>query len=175
MREHRYSFDMPHSAARIWALMKESALCFSVPPGHDRWTEYSPVVTDIEVVDPGDEHGNGLRRRLGFKLSRGRRGVANELVTDVEPERSYIFHMGKQTGKVTLEPLGPNRTRLHFEERFHIEKAPRKWFEGLIYRSINRKNEASLRGFSQWLTDHPEYRADLVEEEEVAASAGATA
>ena len=82
--------------------------------------------------------------------------------------------MGKQTGKVTLEPLGPNRTRLHFEERFHIEKAPRKWFEGLIYRSINRKNEASLRGFSQWLTDHPKYRADLVEKEEVAAPAGAT-
>jgi len=34
MREHRYSFEMPHSAARIWALFQD----------YDRWTDYAPMV-----------------------------------------------------------------------------------------------------------------------------------
>ena len=40
-------------------------------------------------------------------------------------------------------------------------RAPWKWFEGPIYRFINRKNEASMRALSDWLAAHPEYRADL--------------
>jgi hypothetical protein len=71
-----------------------------------------------------------------------------------------------QTGAVRLVALGPNRTRLDFEERFNITKPPRKWFEGPIYRFINRKNEASMRGFSRWLSDHPDFRPDLVGSEQ---------
>ena len=41
-----------------------------------------------------------------------------------------------------LEPLAAARTRLHFEERYHLTSAPWKWFEGPIYRFINRQNEA---------------------------------
>ena len=171
MREHRHSFEMPHSAARIWALMRNCAMCFSVAPGLDRWTEYAPMVLEMQVPEPGDEHGNGLVRVLQFRLPFGRRGTARERVSDVEPERGYRFEMGfdrpnSQTGAVRLVPLGPNRTRLDFEERFHLTRAPRKWFEGPIYRSINRKNEASMRGFSRWLADHPEFRPDLVEPKE---------
>ena len=59
-----------------------------------------------------------------------------------------------------LEPLGPERTRLHFEERYHLTSAPWKWFEGPIYRFINRQNEASMRALSDWLTAHPEYQAE---------------
>ena len=66
-----------------------------------------------------------------------------------------------QTGRVRLEPLGPGRTRLHFEERYHLVSAPWRWFEGPIYRFINRQNEASMRRLSEWLTAHPEYRPDL--------------
>ncbi len=68
-----------------------------------------------------------------------------------------------QTGKVRLEPIGSNRTRFSFEERYHLQKAPWKWFEGPIYRFINKKNEESMRRASEWLSAHPEYRADLVE------------
>ena len=168
MREHRHSFEMPHSAARIWALMKDSALCFSVAPGLDRWTEYEPMVLTMEIVEPGDEIGNGLVRLLGFKLPFGRRGTARERLSDVVPERGYTFDMGTQTGTVQLVSIRPNRTRLDFVERFHLTKAPRKWFEGPIYRFINRKNEAAMRGFSRWLVDHPDYRPDLVEPEAVA-------
>ena len=163
MREHRYSLDLPHSPARIWALMRDNALCFSVAPSRDRWNEYSPMVLDTKVLEPGDERGNGMVRLLVFKKLFGQKGLAREIVTDVEPERGYTFHMGKQIGTVRLEALGPDHTRVHFYEQFHIEKAPWKWFEGTIYRYINRQNEKSLQGFSRWLSDHPDYRPDLVD------------
>jgi hypothetical protein len=38
-----------------------------------------------------------------------------------------------------------------------------RWFEGPIYRYINRKNEESMRAASTWLTAHPDFRADLVD------------
>jgi hypothetical protein len=37
-----------------------------------------------------------------------------------------------------------------------------RWFEGPIYRYINRKNEESMRAASAWLAGHPEFRPDLV-------------
>ena len=63
-----------------------------------------------------------------------------------------------------LEPLGPNRTRFSFDERYNLTKAPWKWFEGPIYRFINKNNEDSMRRASAWLTAHPEYRPDLVDQ-----------
>ena len=34
---------------------------------------------------------------------------------------------------------------------------------GRIYKFINKKNEESMQRASDWLTAHPEYRADLIE------------
>ena len=159
MREHRYTIEMPHSPARLWALFQD----------YDNWTAYAPMVRRVDVVWPGDADGNGLLRRVIYDMPLGRSGSALELVTDVEPERGYTFTMlsrepgNDQTGKVRLEPAGPNRTRFSFEERYHLTKAPWKWFEGPIYRFINKKNEASMRRAAAWLTEHPEYRPDLVE------------
>lgn len=159
MREHRYSLELPHSPARLWALMQD----------YDRWPEFAPAVLEVQVLWPGDAGGNGLLRRVIYPLPFGRRGAALELVTGVEPGRGYTYTMisrepgNDQTGRLRLEPLGPDRTRLHFEERYHLASRPWAWFEGPIYRFINRKNEESMRALSRWLTDHPGYRADLVE------------
>ena len=144
---------MPHPPERIWALMQD----------YDRWCEYAPMVIAVEVLHAGDAAGNGLLRRVIYKLPFGRRGSALELVTDVEPARGYTYTMlsrspgSDQTGRLRLEPLGDGSTRLHFEERYHLARVPWKWFEGSIYRFINRQNEASMRALSEWLTDHPEY------------------
>ena len=159
MREHRYSLDLPHSPARLWALMQD----------YDRWTEYAPMVINVEVVYPGDSAGNGLLRRVIYKMPLGRKGAALELVRELIPDQGYTYTMlsnapgGDQTGKVTLERLGPNHTRLDFEERYHLAKAPWRWFEGPIYKFINKQNEQSMQALSAWLTAHPEYRPDLVE------------
>ena len=159
MREHAYAFELPHAAARVWALMQD----------YDRWSVYAPMVLRVEVLHAGDERGNGLLRRVSYRLPLGRVGSALELVTEVEPARSYRYTMiGRQPGNdqvgcLRLEPIGPNRTRLHFEERYQLTSWPWRWFEGPIYRFINRKNEESMRRLSAWLSEHPEYRADLTE------------
>jgi hypothetical protein len=159
VREHRYELEMPHSTARIWALFQD----------YDRWTEYAPMVKRVDVLWPGDEHHNGRLRRVIYKMPFGREGSALELVHDVTPERGYTYTMisrtpgDDQTGAVRLEPIGPNRTRFSFEERYNLTKAPYRWFEGRIYGFINKQNEESMRRASEWLTDHPEYRSDLIE------------
>ena len=168
MREHRYSVELPHSPARLWALMQD----------YDRWAVYAPMVIRVDVLHTGDERGNGLLRRVIYKLPFGRQGSALELVTEVEPERGYKYSMisrepgNDQTGHLRLDPIGPNRTRLHFEERYQLTSAPWKWFEGPIYRFINKKNEESMRRLSDWLGKHPEYRPDLVESADKTAIAG---
>jgi hypothetical protein len=157
LREHRYHLDFPHPPERVWALMQD----------YPRWTEYAPMVLAVEVVHPGDAGGNGLLRRVIYKMPFGRRGAALELVTEVEPARGYTYTMlsrapgNDQTGRVRLEPLPGGGTRLHFEERYHLTSAPWRWFEGPIYRFINRQNEASMRALGAWLSAHPEYRPDL--------------
>ena len=159
MREHRYAVELPHSAERLWALMQD----------YERWSEYAPMVVRVDVLHSGDAVGNGLLRRVIYQLPLGRRGSALELVTDVEPARGYTYTMlsrspgNDQTGRLRLEPLTANRTRLHFEERYNLDAIPWKWFEGPIYRFINRKNEDSMQRLSEWLSHHPEYRPDLVE------------
>jgi hypothetical protein len=154
VREHRFTLDIPHPVEKVWALFQR----------YDLWTEYAPMVLRVDVLYPGDERGNGLLRRVIYRLPFGRRGSALELVTDVEPGRGYTYTMlsrrpgDDQTGRVRLEPLGPDRTRLHFEERYHLTNPILRLLEGPIYRFINRQNEESMRRASAWLSAHPEFR-----------------
>jgi len=158
MREHRYHLDLPHPPARLWALMQD----------YDRWTDYAPMVIAVEILHPGDASGSGLLRRVIYRMPFGRQGSALELVTDVKPAAGYTYTMisrtpgNDQTGRVRLEPHAGG-SRLTFEERYHLTQAPWRWFEGPIYRFINRQNEASMRAMSDWLSAHPEYRPDLIE------------
>jgi len=78
----------------------------------------------------------------------------------------YVMLRGGLSGSVALEPVGANRTRLRFREAFHMTTPILRWFEGPIYRFINRKNEESMRGASEWLARHPEFRPDLIDGDE---------
>ena len=155
MRHHEFTVDLSQARARLWALFQR----------YDLWKEYAPGVIDVEVVHPGDAQGNGLLRRVVYPLPFGRRGEAFELVRDVRPNEGYDYLMlrGGLTGTVRLERLGPNQTRLRFTESFHMKTPILRWFEGPIYRYINRRNEASMRSAAAWLAAHPEFRPDLVE------------
>lgn len=157
MRHHQYEIELPHSAPRLWALFQR----------YDLWKEYAPAVLDVEIVYPGDVAGNGLVRKVIYPLPLGRRGESFELVKNVELNRGYDYIMlrGGLTGSIALEPVGPNRTRLRFNESFDLKKPILRWFEGPIYRFINRKNEESMRSAAAWLDRHPDFRPDLVDPE----------
>lgn len=153
MRQHEFAMEMPFAVARIWALFQR----------YDLWKEYAPSVLDVEIVYPGDAGGNGLLRKVIYPLPCGRRGESFELVRNVRPERGYDYLMLRTglSGSMALEALGPNRTRICFRESFHMTAPLLRWFEGPIYRYINRQNEASIRGAAAWLHAHPAFRADL--------------
>jgi hypothetical protein len=107
---------------------------------YDLWKEYAPSVLEVEIVYPGDAGGNGLLRKVIYPLLRT--GLS---------------------GSMSLEPLAHNRTRICFRESFHMTTPVLRHFEAPIYRFINKKNEASIRGAAAWLAAHPEFRPDLVE------------
>ena len=155
MREHEFTIDLPHGSRRLWALFQR----------YDLWKEYAPAVIDVEIVHPGDEDGNGLLRKVIYPLPFGRRGESFELVTNVRENVGYDYLMLRTnlSGSLTLEPQGTRATQLRFRERFHMTTPILRWFEGPIYRFINRQNEASMRGASDWLDAHPEFRDDLRE------------
>jgi hypothetical protein len=156
VRTHEYTVDLPHAPARLWALFQR----------YDLWKEFAPAVLEVEVVHPGDASGNGLLRKVVYPLPLGRRGESFELVRNVRPNGGYDYLMLRTglSGSMSLERLGPNRTRLRFRETFHMTTPVLRWLEGPIYRFINRQNEASMRGASAWLAAHPEFRPDLVEQ-----------
>jgi hypothetical protein len=155
MRHHEFSMEMPFSAPRIWALFQS----------YDLWKEFAPAVLEVEIVWPGDANGNGLLRKVVYPLPFGGRGESFELVKNVEKDRGYDYVMLSTglSGSVRLEPLGPNRTRIHFRESFFMKKRWLRFLEGPIYRFINKKNEESQHGAAAWLAAHPEFRADLVD------------
>lgn len=148
MKEYKYSIDLPHPAARVWAIMQDYA----------KWPEFAkPMVTGIQVVKPGDEKGNGLVRRVNYKLPLGFRGTSTETVHDVEPGVAYTYTTLKGTvGRIVLEKLDSNQTRLHFEEKLKL-KWPFSWFEGRIQKFMEKYNKKTMLNMSQWLTEHPEY------------------
>ena len=155
MRHHEYAIELPFAAPRLWALFQR----------YDLWKEYAPAVLDVEIVYPGDADGNGLLRKVIYPLPLGRRGESFELVKNIRPDAGYDYLMLRTglSGSMSLERLGPNSTRLRFKETFHMRTPVLRWFEGPIYRYINRKNEESMRAASAWLTAHPQFRADLVD------------
>jgi hypothetical protein len=151
MKEYQYSIDMPHSAQRVWALMND----------YDKWVEFAkPMVTGVNVAKQGDEKGNGLVREVKYKLPLGISGRSRETISDVEPGVGYTYSDNNATigtvGKLRLEKLGPNSTRLHFEERIQL-KWPLGLFEGRLQKFIAQLNRKTMLNMSKWLTEHPEY------------------
>ena len=151
MKEYGYSIDLPHSADRIWTLMQD----------YDKWPEFAkPMVTGIEIVNKGDENGNGLVRRVNYKLPLGFKGTSIETISDVEPGVGYTYTSLKGTiGKIKLETIGENNTRLHFEEQLKL-KPPFSWFEGRLQKFMEKYNRKTMLHMAEWLTKHPKYGID---------------
>ena len=149
MKEYKYSIDLPHPVAKVWAIMQD----------YDQWPEFAkPMVTGIEVVNAGDDTGNGLVRHVNYRLPFGLRGTSIETVHDVEPGVGYTYTSLKGTvGKIRLDGSGPDETRLHFEEKMKLNW-PFSWFEGFIQKFMEKYNRKTMLNMSRWLTEHPDYQ-----------------
>src|SRR2546428_13152957 len=121
MGGHECEREPAPAPARLWALFER----------YDLWKEYAPGVLDVEIVYPGDAQGNGLLRKVIYPLPFGRRGESFELVTNVRPNRGYDYLMLRTglSGSMSLEPLAPNRTRIRFDESFHMTTPVLRLFE----------------------------------------------
>ena len=153
MLRHEFSLEVPHSPARVWALLHD----------YDRWTDWSEMVERVDVLWPGDEDHNGRLRRVFYKLPDGRAGSSLELVTEAARDRGHTYTMisrdgDDHVGHVRLDRLGPNRTLLYFDEEAEMDPE--------VYAFINRHNEAHMRAASDFLSANPDYRPDLVDPEE---------
>lgn len=148
MKEYGYSLDIPHSPARVWAIMQD----------YPKWPEFAkPMVTGIQVVKQGDEKGNGLVRHVNYKLPLGFKGKSIETLDQMEPETGYRYRTLKGTeGTLKLEKLDENNTRLHFDEKL-VLNFPFSLFEGAISKFMEDYNKKTMLNMSKWLSDHPDY------------------
>ena len=135
----------------IWALFQD----------YDRWTDYAPMVQRVDVLYPGRRRpqrpatarhlqdavrSGGLGARARHRRRARRLHVHDDLGT---PGNDQIGHV--QLNRSPRTGRGSASTR-----RYNLQKAPFKWFEGPIYKFINKNNEDSMRRASAWLTAHPE-------------------
>jgi len=148
MKEYRYSIDLPHSIDRIWTIMQD----------YDKWPEFArPMVTSINIINDGDENGNGLVRRVNYKLPLGFRGCSIETISDVKSGSGYTYTSRKGTiGKIRLEKLKDNLTRLRFEEKLKLNP-PFSWFENSLQKFMEKYNKRTMLNMARWLSEHPEY------------------
>jgi ribosome-associated toxin RatA of RatAB toxin-antitoxin module len=148
MKTYEYSLDLPHSAQRIWAIMQD----------YEKWPEFAkPMVTGINIINRGDDEGNGLVRAVNYKLPFGFRGKSIETISDVRVGVGYTYTSRKgTTGTIRLERTSKNTTRLHFRENMQLDP-PFSWFENGIQYFMEKYNRKTMLNMSGWLDRHPDY------------------
>jgi len=110
----------------------------------------------IEVLHSGDELGNGLVRHCWFRVPKYllSGGVAQswEWLTKVTPNESWRYDaVGKPLwsraqGWTRLEDAGSGRTKLTFEETYHVfNPVMRFLLERRVHRFISRDNDKRIR------------------------------
>jgi hypothetical protein len=111
----------------------------------------------IEVLHPGNEVGEGLVRHTWFRVPRYllSGGVAQswEWLTHVTPYESWKYDaIGKPLwsraeGWTRLHDIGDGRTRLTFEESYHVfNPVMRFLLERRVHDAISRDNDRRIRG-----------------------------
>ena len=110
----------------------------------------------IEVLHPGDERGEGLVRHCYFRVPKyllsGGVALSWEWLTQVKPYESWQYDAvgkplwSKARGVTSLQDLGDGRTRVRFEESYHVfNLVLRMLFERRVHRFISRDNDARIR------------------------------
>ncbi|MGZ4241939.1 MAG: polyketide cyclase / dehydrase and lipid transport family protein [Actinomycetota bacterium] len=145
MQRHTLTFEVDASPKELWELFWAS---------QRQDLDYEGV--KIKILYPGDELGNGLVRTAWFRVPRyllsGGKAHSWEWITNVKPYESWQYDaVGKPLwsrahGVTRLEDLGRDRTRLHFEETYHVfNPVMRTLLERRVHRFISRDNDKRIR------------------------------
>ena len=152
MQDHRYSFEVEATPEEVWAVLHPPRP--RLPKGEVQVIEHGDV--RIEILHPGDAHGDGLVRHCWFRVPRyllsGGTGQSWEWVTEVEPNVSARYDAvgkplwSKAQGWHRLEDLGNGRTRVHFRETYHVfNPVLRVLLERRVHRFISKDNDRVIR------------------------------
>jgi hypothetical protein len=148
VQEHSYSFEVDGTPAEAWTALHPPFR--PAAPGERRVIEHGPV--RIEIINEGDEHGQGLVRTCWFRvpkllLSRGV-GRSWECVTVSQPPLLSRYEAigkplwSKASGWHKLEDLGNGRTRVEFGETYHVfNPVMRVLLERYVHRFISKDND----------------------------------
>jgi hypothetical protein len=154
VQEHRYSFVVDATPAEVWKVLHPRRPRH-LAPGEVQVIEHGEV--RIEILHPGDEHGDGLVRHCEFPVPRyllsGGRAKSWEWVTDVVPNVSARYDAigkplwSKAQGSHRLEDLGDGRTEVHFRETYHVfNPVMRLLLERRVHRFISKDNDTVIEG-----------------------------
>jgi len=152
MQQHRFSFEVDATPEEIWAVLHPRVR--PRPPGDHRVMEHGGV--RIEIVNEGDEKGEGLVRRCRFPVPKlllsGGVGRSWECVVEVRPnEFSRYEAVGKPlwseaTGYHKVEDLGGGRSRVEFGETYHaFNPILRLVLEKYVHRFISTDNDRTVQ------------------------------
>jgi hypothetical protein len=152
MQHHRYSFVVGATPAEVWRVLHPPRPR-NLAPGEVQVIEHGDV--RMEILHPGDEQGDGLVRHCHFRVPRyllsGGRARSWEWVTEVVPDESARYDAigkplwSKAQGRHRLEDLGDGRTRVHFEESYHVfNPVLRLLLERRVHRFISKDNDTTI-------------------------------
>lgn len=153
MQVHEYSFVIDAPREEIWAAMH--------PPIEKPGTIHAPRIIEhgpvrIEILNEGDEHGQGLVRHCFFAVPRyllsGGRAQSWEIVSEVRPpEFSRYDAIGKPLwsramGWQRYDDLGDGRTNVTFHEEYHVfNPVLRVLLEKRVHRFISKDNDRLVK------------------------------
>jgi hypothetical protein len=148
MQKHTFSFEVDATPEEVWRALHPKPR--PTKPGEHRVIEHGGV--RIEIVNEGDEKGEGLVRRCTFPVPKyllsGGVGRSWECVTEVRPnEFSRYDAVGKPlwseaSGWHRLEDLGNGRTRVEFGETYHaFSPVLRVLLERRVHTFISKDND----------------------------------
>ncbi len=152
MQERQFSFEIEAPRADIWSILHPRLR--PDPSGARRVLESGGV--RIEVMNPGDDHGQGLVRTCTYRMPRWvlSRGVGRswECVSEVRPEQfsstyeSIARHpWAFASGWHRLDDLGDGRTDVCFGETYEVASPLLRPLESRLHGFITGDNERVMR------------------------------
>lgn len=153
MQKREFSFEVDAPRRDVWSILHPRLK--PDPSGARRVLESGAV--RIEIVNLGDEHGEGLVRTCTYRMPRwvlsGGVGRSWECVTEVRPNefRSAYESIARHpwafaSGWHRLDDLGDGRTEVRFAETYEMASpALRPLLESRLHAFITQDNEQVMR------------------------------